>query len=98
MVVSATTRGVATLAALSVVFLFAASSAHALTTLGGSPVPNTGPGADAEAGFGQVAGAPNVLGDELLDAPFDGGDTDPAEAAATAALWSPGTPENDLAA
>src|SRR4051794_459229 len=101
MVLAATKRGVAILAALAtlcLVSLFVATSAHALTTLGGSAVPNTGPGADAEAGFGQVEGAPHVLGDQLLDAPFDANDSDPAEASAAAALLSPGTPENDLAA
>src|SRR3954469_2226826 len=98
MVVSATMRGVATLATLCLALLIVAPSAPALTTLGGSAVPKTGPGADAEAGFGQVEGAPHVLGDQLLDAPFDANDSDPAEASATAALLSPGTPENDLAA
>src|SRR4051812_9287177 len=98
MVVSATMRGVATLATLCLALLIVAPSAPALTTLGGAPVPNTGPGADPEAGFGQVEGAPQVLGDRLLGAPFDPNDGNPAEASATAALWSPGTPENDLAA
>src|SRR4051794_6881847 len=101
MVLAATKRGVAILAALAtlcLVFLAVATSAHALTTLGGATVPNTGPGADADAGFGHVAGAPNVLGDHLLGAPFDANDSDPGEASAGAALLSPGTPENDLAA
>src|SRR3954453_2659813 len=98
MEVSATTRGLIALATLCVVLFLAATSAEALTTLGGAPVPNTGPGADPEAGFGQVEGTPQVLGDRLLGAPFDPNDGNPAEASATAALWSPGTPENDLAA
>src|SRR4051794_3506348 len=101
MVLAATKRGVAILAALAtlcLVFLAVATSAHALTTLGGATVPNTGPGADADAGFGHVAGAPNVLGDHLLGSPFDANDSDPGEASAAAALLSPGTPENDLAA
>src|SRR3954464_3930733 len=97
MEVSATTRGLVALATLCVVLFLAATSAEALTTIGGAPVPNTGPGADPDAGFGQVEGTPNVLSDRLFDAPFDSGDSDPAEAAAAAALWSPGTPENDLA-
>src|SRR3954454_7033483 len=67
-----------------------------LTPAAYAQIPNTGPGADAEAGFGHVVGAPNVLTDRLLASPFNPNDSDPAEAAATAALWSPGTPENDL--
>ena len=94
--VATTMRGVVTLATLCLALLIVAVNAQALTTVGGSAVPNTGPGAEAEAGFGHVAGAPNVLSNELLDSPFDLSDA--GDAAAAAALWSPGTPENDLAA
>src|SRR4051812_34634709 len=68
------------------------------TALAAGTVPNTGPGSDPQAGFGHVEGAPNVMSDRLLAAPFDAGDADPAEAAAAGGLWSPGTPENDLGA
>src|SRR5436189_2826446 len=94
MEVSAATRGLIALATMCVVLFVIATRAEALTTIDGAPVANTGPGADPEAGFGQVEGTPNVLSDRLFDAPFDPSD----EAAAAALLWSPGTPENDLAA
>ncbi|MBA3327041.1 MAG: hypothetical protein H0T43_01900, partial [Solirubrobacterales bacterium] len=55
---------------------------------------NTGPG--GESTFGHVVGAPNVLLNELFATPFDPEDSDPAEAAAAAALNSPGDPESDL--
>src|SRR4051794_10672183 len=81
--------GIAMLATLCALLLAAASA--------GAAIPNTGAGPEPEAGFGHVEGAPNVLTDRLLDQPFNPGDPDAAEAAAAAALWSPGTPESDLA-
>jgi streptogramin lyase len=54
-------------------------------------VPNTGPGDDAVAGYGHVAGTPQL--GTLLTRPYDPAD----EPAATALLGSPDTPEQDLA-
>src|SRR6185503_1424074 len=84
-------RGIVACATTCLALLLATASAQA-------QLPNTGPGADPEAGFGHVEGTPTVLGDRLLASPFNPDNSDPAEAAAAAALWSPGTPENDLAA
>lgn len=86
-----TTSRLAATAAAS--FALLASSAMAQT------IPNTGtpsppPG---EENFGNVSAGPTMVPGRLLTSPFEPADADPAEAAAAAALWSPGTPEGDLA-
>lgn len=59
-------------------------------------IANTGPnpGPAGTETYGHVAGGPDILADRILAVPFD--PSDATEAAQTAALWSPGTPENDL--